>query len=43
MVDDDNSVYDADISTLNILKEYAGKFNSLKKENIVLNQPMLPD
>jgi mannan endo-1,4-beta-mannosidase len=37
MVDDDNSVYDADISTLNILKEYAGKFNSLIMKNFILN------
>ncbi len=43
MVDDNNSVYDVDISTLSILKEFAGKFNLLNMKEIVLDQPILSD
>ncbi len=43
MVDDDNSVYEVDTSTLRIIKEYADKFNSIAKKNILVNQSVLSD
>lgn len=43
MVDDDNSVYDVDTSTLHIIKDYTGMFNLLKKKNTVLNRPISSD
>ena len=43
MVDDDNSVYDLDASTLKIIKEYADNFNSLRNKNILLKQSVLSD
>ncbi len=43
MVDDNNSVYNADTSTLDILKEFADKFNRLNQNNSGVNRQISLD